>query len=105
MTERIAHLRIRSVRMKNGGATVRILRGDEHDYAEDVRLKIDKCLRAQGSDIVGFAFVVWGKDAASTADAANWGGQIPTIMIPDYVRNRLLAERIVEWAVEEMKKQ
>ena len=64
-----------------------------------VERMVRKVLDAQGADIAGFAFVVWAKDGASTADAQNKTSSIPNILIPDFVRNRLLAERIEAWAV------
>ncbi len=103
MTDRIARLRIRSVRMKAGGAKISVIRSEDVDYTASIRSRVEKCLDAQPNP-VGFAFVVWSNDHNSVADAANYRSNIPTILIPDFVRNRLLAERIVDWAVEEMKK-
>lgn len=105
MTDRIARLRVRSVRMKNGGASIRVLRGEDQNHTLNVMKRVEQCLSAQGSDVAGFAFVVWGKEQDSTCDAANYCSPIPHILIPDFVRNRLLAERIVDWAVEQVKKQ
>jgi hypothetical protein len=104
MTDRIARLRVRSVRMKNGGASIRVLR-DTYDYAADVRGQVLECLSAQGPDIAGFSFVVWGRDGGSTCAArANMRSQIPPIMIPEFVKARLMAEEIVKWSVEAVDK-
>jgi hypothetical protein len=104
MTDRIARLRVRSVRMKNGGASIRLLRADNRDYHANIRKRVDLCLQNYNEDIGGFAFVVWDTKNDSCADGANYRSTIPTILIPDFVRNRLLAERIVDWAIEEVEK-
>jgi hypothetical protein len=60
-------------------------------------------LDAQGDDICGFALVVWGSNTRSTADLGakiHAGSVIPEILIPDFVRNRLLAVKIEEWTVD-----
>jgi hypothetical protein len=105
VTDRIARLRVRSVLMKAGGAKISVLRTDDFDYAADARAWAAQCIAPHTHDIAGFAFIVWNHDGDSTCKLkANMRSSIPMIMVPDFVRNRLLAERIVDWAVEEMKK-
>jgi len=53
-----------------------------------------------GTDLAGFAVVAWGRDLESCADACNFDGRIPAILIPDFVRNRLLAQRIEAWTLD-----
>lgn len=56
---------------------------------------------ALNSEIAGFAFVVWGKDGTSVCiQRVKDGSMIPSILVPDFVRNRLLAERIEQWTIE-----
>ena len=99
MSERVARLRIRSIRMKNGGATVRILQHDNHQDAISVREWVDDCIMAQNDDIAGFAFVIWGKDGGSTcAVKTNSRSRIPGILVPEFVKSRLSAEQILDWA-------
>src|ERR1700732_3264585 len=101
MTERVARLRIRSVRMKNGGASVRVLHNLEPDLANDVRGWLNDALGEHGGGLAGFAFVLWDGAGNSTCTLkANAKSRIPGILIADFVKSRLLAERIVEWAVE-----
>ena len=69
--------------------------------------RIRSVLDAHGDDLRGFALVVWGSDGTSTADSGvrNTGNQtvIPPILIPDFVRNRLLGMTIEQWAIEAIK--
>jgi hypothetical protein len=53
--------------------------------------------------LAGYAVMAWDKDGVSTIDAANFGSCIPNILIPDFVRNRLLAHRIEEWVLEDFR--
>lgn len=71
------------------------------------RVKLEKRIRAvidahcdAGMDLGGFAMVVWNRDGASTCDMASDGGVSPPIMIPDFVRNRLLAQKIEHWTID-----
>lgn len=58
-------------------------------------------LAAHGDDLDGFAFVVWARDNRSTC-AAVGGTSMPSILAPDFVRNRLLANRISNWTQEDV---
>lgn len=69
----------------------------------DIERRLRAVLDAQGDDICGFAIVVWGSDTRSTADLGaklQAGSVIPEILIPDFVRNRLLAVKIEQWTVD-----
>jgi len=61
------------------------------------RLVNDHCLSS--GDISGFALVIWHENGATTADVANWGN-LPGILIPDLVRNRLLGDKIEQWTID-----
>lgn len=69
---------------------------------EFVERCVDDVIARHNTDgrLGGFAFMVWDTDGASTVDAANMDGYIPTILIPDFVRNRLLAYRIETWTLD-----
>lgn len=71
-----------------------------------IEQRIRTVLDAHGPDICGFALVVWDSRGTSTADAAvkqpENGVAIPPILIPDFVRNRLLGEQIEQWAVDKI---
>ena len=89
--EKTAAVRIGRVTLK-GGADLRILRGG----GDPQRARIDGLVRGaldgMGAGIVGFAFVIWGDDNGSVAIGENFdGNRIPAILVPDFVRNRLLA--------------
>jgi hypothetical protein len=101
-----SRLRLRSVRFKDGRAPLKVLHRKDGDDYESVLAWVRACLDAhrrgdkESSNIAGFAFMVWATDGSSVCEAQNNSGLIPTIMIPDFVRNRLLAKRIEEWTIE-----
>ena len=52
-----------------------------------------------GRPVVGFALVMWDSDGGSDAACRAYpGSNIPSIAIPDFARNRLLARKIEEWS-------
>lgn len=100
--EKTAAVRIGRVTLK-GGADLRILRGG----GDPQRARIDGLVRGaldgMGAGIVGFAFVIWGDDNGSVAIGENFdGNRIPAILVPDFVRNRLLARQIEKWTLEDL---
>ena len=104
---RSARIRLRSIRYKDGRAQLRVLYPPEpFDYSADAAKRCQATIQAladEGSNIAGYALVVWagcGKSAVSFA--ANDASAIPSILIPDFVRNRLLAERIESWTLSGM---
>lgn len=104
MTDRVSIPRLGSIRLKAGGAEVRIMPGRQHAdaaYASDIARRVIAAHVDGGSDIAGFAFVVWGHEGASTCKMhVEDGKPFPSILAPDFVRNRLLAERIETWTIE-----
>ena len=47
--------------------------------------------------------MAWGSDGGSSCKTfVKDGSIIPTALIPDFVRNRLLAERIEQWTLESL---
>lgn len=90
-------LRVRRVRMKSGGS-IELLRPAEKDPdREQIERAIENVLdeHAITSDFSGFALVVWGDDLCSTGDCAVGARSvIPVIVVPDFVRNYLLAAKI-----------
>lgn len=90
--------------MKNGGATITVLRSADTGLAAKMRAKCEEMIGAQ-KKIVGFAIVAWGPDGGSCSSTEiSDGSMIPSIMVPDFVRNRLLAERVIAWTMEEVEK-
>jgi len=99
--------RLHSVRFKDGGATVRVIHAPPK---RKNRADLDRLVRetlafypSDSCDIGGFAFVVWDAEGASTCVLANYDGRIPSILIPDFVRNRLLAQKIIQWTMDDLK--
>lgn len=97
----MAHARIRSVRFKNGGAEIRILRRPEvRALAKKSALS---CIDALNGDVAGMAIVVWSADGGSTATMrVGTASPIPSILVSDFVRNRLLAEVVTDWTLDSM---
>jgi hypothetical protein len=83
---RIARLRVRSVRMKNGGASVHVLRtATVTDAFEKAAASI---LEVRKNDMAGFAIVAWGRTGWSTTRVETVdGAAIPIVLVPDYVRS------------------
>jgi hypothetical protein len=93
--------RIRSVRDKASGFVLHRLpnRSDEAriSFLRDMRGLIDEVQR-DGRAMVGYAVVLWDADLGSSASLrCGQGSTIPSIAMPDFVRNRLLAMKINEW--------
>lgn len=101
----VARLRVRSVRFKDGGASLTVLRTKLPDMRALLRTTCGEVLEGQ-SNVVGFTIVAWGADGGSTAATrVSDGSSIPSILVPDFVRNRLLAERIEMWTIDGLKRQ
>lgn len=91
--------KLHSVRWKSGGTLVPL-----KTPRTDMRHNAIRALRAIQQfprPIAGFALVAWEADCTSLA-VCHVGGasSIPTILVPDFVRNRLLAQRIESWTIE-----
>jgi len=54
-------------------------------------------------DFAGFAFVVWERDGASSTAQHVWSGAVTRMAVPDFVRERLAAETILQWAAEDVR--
>lgn len=101
---KIGKTRIRRVRFHDG-RTLEVLHNNKsEDYAiitGHVAASTDIMLKH--GDIAGFAFVVWDREGGSIVcvklkDSCT----IPGILVPDFVRNRILAEKIQEWTIEKL---
>lgn len=92
--------RLRRVRFKDG-RTIEVLRTKPTDD-QNLRASIRNVMKVgAGFDktLAGYAFVAWGTDGMSIAHLQS-NGQIPSILVPDFVRNRLLAEKIEDWTID-----
>ncbi len=99
----VARTRIGRVTMKNGGADVRVLR----PRSDGDRAKIDYLIRtaferfeSYGMEVAGMALVIWSDNGSSTC-CSHRGERdhIPTLLVPDFVRNCLLSSRIEQQAI------
>jgi|SRR5580658_368036 hypothetical protein len=92
------HLRLRTIRFKDGRAPLTILREVGSFDQRLVAKRIGEVIARHGPDVAGFAIVCWQKDCASTADyGCSPVSPIPESLVCDFVRNRLLIERIDSW--------
>ena len=97
-----ARVRIRTATLKSNGLRIVCLKnGHERTYdsiMSEMRELLDS-MREHSQPAVGFAIVAWSADTMSWATARSYpGSSIPAIMVPDFVRERLMAERINEWS-------
>lgn len=98
----VARTAIRAVRFKRGGE-VRVLRPhvdkDHGASLKAIRAVIDQ----QGTDFAGYGFVAWGADGGSSC---TWwqrnGYPIPTPLIPEFVKTRLVLGIGVRWTLEDV---
>lgn len=101
-----AGCRIKSVRPKGKGAELVLFRSqaqlmDDSERRDVVRI-IKQCLDNIDAPLAGFAFVAWDNKLASSARLATTdGGIIPVIALPDFIKNRLMGEKILDWMREE----
>ncbi len=93
-----AHCRIRSATLKASGVKVHFMLQAKERDRRDMMAAMREALDEHDDDVVGYAIVLWNWEHDSTAISRVRDGGIPTILVPDFVRNRLLAERILIWA-------
>jgi hypothetical protein len=96
--------RIRSVREKTSGFVLHRLQNSTDaariSFLRDMRRLVD-AMQRDGKAIVGYAVVLWDADLSSNASLrVGQGSTIPSIAMPEFVKNRLLAEKINEWGAE-----
>ena len=96
--------RIGTVTIKSSGLRIiRLHSGPERTrraIMAETRDLLDS-MEFDGRPTVGFALVLWDVEGGSNAVCRAYpGSSIPSIAIPDFCRNRLLASKIAEWARE-----
>lgn len=94
--------RIGRVRLKESGLEiVRLHDGPERSrraIMQETRDMLDG-MTSDGRPVVGFAMVMWDSDGGSAAVCKAYpGSNIPSIAVPDFVRNCLLARKIYDWS-------
>jgi hypothetical protein len=93
--------RIRSVRYKGSGFVLHRLEQPiekaRRALMQETAQMVDEFHR-DGRVMVGYALVIWDASTASSATIrCGAGSTIPSIAMPDFVRNRVLAAKIEEW--------
>lgn len=83
-------LRLRSVRLKAGGAELRVLHNDQsaqtrREFEKHVAFMLDR-----RSDMVGYAIVAWSKDGTTNGAYSANGGPVPVVSIPRYAHDTLM---------------
>lgn len=94
-------MRLRRIRFKDG-RTIDVLRPKKTDdtvLRERFAVATKYAMEPTEHPLAGYALVVWQTDGTSTAFLQS-DGKIPSILVPDFVRNRLLAMRIEDWTIE-----
>lgn len=95
---RTTTLRLRRVRFKDGRAPIEVIRQRSvQEERSQVMDEVRATLEAHEGHISGFAFVVWGPDAASTAQLRSYDTGVPRIMVPKFVEERLHHEIGERW--------
>lgn len=89
-------LRLGSVRLKSGGATLKIMRNDSAErtlrYLREDTAKAEKSETAEG--VVGYALVLWAGDGAYfAASHIDRGQPVCSAQLPDFIRNTLRYHR------------
>lgn len=100
-----SRLRIRSIRPKDGSAEVRVLRPPT-SLAERMSTCGARMVGCLGDEpVVGYCLVAWHADGtAHVMKRSSNGNPIPLVLLPDFLRNLLLADIAGDWAVDEIKK-
>lgn len=96
--------RIGTVTLKASGFKIHRLSDSHERTRERVMGETRACfdnMTYDGREVVGFALVMWDSDGGSDAVLRAYpGSNIPSIAMPDFVKNRLLAQKIMEWSRE-----
>lgn len=92
-------LRLRAVRFKDG-REIRVMRSTDDGNAE-IKRRVSQAVDALSEPVVGVALVAWSENNGSVAHVyVGDDSRIPFILVPDFVRNRLLANAIEKWTID-----
>lgn len=97
-----AALHLRRVRFKDG-RTLEVLRpmaeAEDRSMRQQLADGVQTKMRQGKLLLAGYGLVVWFTDGSCSCDYRT-NGQIPSPLIPDLVRGKLLAELAVDYAVD-----
>lgn len=99
----MARIRLRSVRFKDGGGSIRVLRQPEPstEIADEFCGSARKCAESSvgGSQMVGFAIVAWAASGEVFVNYRNGEGSgVAGGGVGQYAKDILLAEQAIRWA-------
>ena len=100
----VARVRIWA-RPKGNALRLLVLPDDTARRIPDVLTRVHDTMRAHTADgtrVSGFVFVCWDHNWVSTTDT-RCDAVMPAMMLPDFVRNRLLASQILTWANQDVR--
>lgn len=94
--------RIKSIRPKNGSAKVIIFPDSSVKDRIGCLRRVRDILDNLSAPMAGAAFVVWDANLQSGGFiAASARSRIPSIAMPEFIKNRLIAAKIEEWGNDE----
>jgi len=94
-----ARVRVRRWRLKDSPVWVHTFPDQRYRDEAWIMQDVKDALAAHSADkgnYGGFALVLWDRNGASTVAQQTWHGLV-TMEIPDFVRERLMADRIERW--------
>lgn len=105
---RTSTLRLHSVRFKDGRAPIEVIRPrySTASVAEKLATASGRMIECLGSAVpVGYVLVCWEANGQirSMRMGSN-GNPIPSILVPDFVRNALLADTTEDWTIDAINK-
>ena len=96
--------RVRIVRVRpKRGQKVELLRVPKsEDRSKILREDVGRFISTMPAEIAGFAIMMWDMDLNTNGKIRVWDNPIPSILVPDLVRNWLLAKQAEDWTVERL---
>lgn len=65
--------------------------------------RVKDVLATHDGPVAGFTFTCWDEDSRSTTTTVvGLASRIPSALVPDFVRNRLLADLIETWTLQDL---
>lgn len=94
--------RVRIGKVTHKGSNLAVLRNAKSEDHGVIIHHVSQAIDAmKNCDVAGMAFILWDIEGTSVVkQLVKDGSRIPCILVPDFVRNRLLADRIEEWTIE-----
>ena len=99
-----AHCRIGRVRMKDGGADVRVLPGSPTGERAQLLMRHARILATQTDAIAGFVVIAWDRDGAYQVgfDASGSDNPIPRTLLPTWVAEVLRREAVTTQQIHDV---